>query len=494
MKDGEPLSGEYVAAVSVCVSVLIIMLIGLLLYVTCSRRFKLNWFEKTQLETAAKMEKDVSSSLGSIPVAASECQLQEQSTQRQLGNRTKFFRSQSSGKLDSPTSSSQEFWVPVSIQRQASFCHSDGHNELSGEDSLPETPNTPLGIKISPFALSHMSVQDRGVSPLVKNVQPPSSTPQRRKFVTMCGKLDHTKIDTTLYQKKDDSIEEPEEGPGGSLYFSASYNPQFSLLCVHLIRAQNLVAKDISGTADPYAKVRLLPDTSVWRESSTQWKTLHPIFDEEVVFDAPEADLRQRVLEILIFDFDHYSRHQCLGRVHLPLSEINLTDCTPIWKGIDFCDQKDDKPDLGDLMFSLGYLKSAERLTVVVIKARNLRTLDETKTALDPYVKVAILQNGRRLKKKKTNVQRGTLNPVFNEALSFNGISKETLKSLTLEISVMNDNILGQNDVLGLVIIGPLSKGEEATHRRNVLAQKPALALWHSLTLTAPTNYQQGAE
>jgi hypothetical protein len=37
--------------------------------------------------------------------------------------------------------------------------------------------------------------------------------------------------------------------------------------------------------------------------------------------------------------------------------------------------------ELGDLMVSLGYLPSAERLTVVVIKARNLRVVDDTRTS-----------------------------------------------------------------------------------------------------------------
>lgn len=37
--------------------------------------------------------------------------------------------------------------------------------------------------------------------------------------------------------------------------------------------------------------------------------------------------------------------------------------------------------DLGELMVSLAYLPSAERLTVVVIKARNLRVVDDTRSS-----------------------------------------------------------------------------------------------------------------
>lgn len=38
---------------------------------------------------------------------------------------------------------------------------------------------------------------------------------------------------------------------------------------------------------------------------------------------------------------------------------------------------------------------------------------------VDPYVKIAIMQNGKRLKKKKTSIKKCTLNPYYNESFSF---------------------------------------------------------------------------
>lgn len=37
----------------------------------------------------------------------------------------------------------------------------------------------------------------------------------------------------------------------------------------------------------------------------------------------------------------------------------------------------------------------------------------------DPFVKVVLQHNGKRLKKKKTTVKQNTLNPYFNESFSF---------------------------------------------------------------------------
>lgn len=37
----------------------------------------------------------------------------------------------------------------------------------------------------------------------------------------------------------------------------------------------------------------------------------------------------------------------------------------------------------------------------------------------DPYVKIVLQHNGKRMKKKKTTVKKNTLNPYFNESFSF---------------------------------------------------------------------------
>lgn len=55
----------------------------------------------------------------------------------------------------------------------------------------------------------------------------------------------------------------------------------------------------------------------------------------------------------------------------------------------------------------------------------------------DPYVKVSIMCDGRRLKKRKTSTKRNTLNPVYNEAIVFD-VPPENIDQISLLIAVMD--------------------------------------------------------
>ncbi|KRT86241.1 C2 domain containing protein [Oryctes borbonicus] len=133
-------------------------------------------------------------------------------------------------------------------------------------------------------------------------------------------------------------------------------------------------------------------------------------------------------------------------------------------------------------MVSLAYLPSAERLTVVIIKARNLRIVDDTRNSSDPFVKVYLLQGQKKLKKRKTDVHRNTICPVFNEALTFD-IDKETLKKCTLEFYVMHDSLLGASDILGVCKVGRSKdcRPEEKSFFTDMLHSKTATAQWLTL-------------
>ena len=93
----------------------------------------------------------------------------------------------------------------------------------------------------------------------------------------------------------------------------------------------------------------------------------------------------------------------------------------------------------------------------------------------DPYVKVYLLAAGKRMKKKKTSVRKGTLNPVFNEAVSFD-MAMDALNSVDLLLSIMHEN-----EIIGCVPIGAHATGKELSHWREVRTANKPIAHWHSL-------------
>lgn len=62
----------------------------------------------------------------------------------------------------------------------------------------------------------------------------------------------------------------------------------------------------------------------------------------------------------------------------------------------------------------------------------------------DPYVKVSLICDGRRLKKKKTSIKKNTLNPTYNEAIIFD-IPPDSMDHVSLHISVMDYDLYVHN-------------------------------------------------
>ena len=55
----------------------------------------------------------------------------------------------------------------------------------------------------------------------------------------------------------------------------------------------------------------------------------------------------------------------------------------------------------------------------------------------DPYVKIEVLYHDRKIKKRKTEVKKSTLNPVYNESFVFD-IPNENINDVTLILKVID--------------------------------------------------------
>ncbi|XP_067387987.1 synaptotagmin-2 isoform X2 [Emydura macquarii macquarii] len=213
--------------------------------------------------------------------------------------------------------------------------------------------------------------------------------------------------------------EEEEKEPEnlGKLQFSLDYDFQANQLTVGILQAAELPALDMGGTSDPYVKVFLLPDKKKKYETKVQKKTLNPVFNETFVFKVPYQELGGKTLVMAIYDFDRFSKHDIIGEVKVPMNTVDLGQPVEEWRDLQG-GEKEEPEKLGDICISLRYVPTAGKLTVCILEAKNLKKMDVGGLS-DPYVKIHLMQNGKRLKKKKTTVKKKTLNPYFNESFSF---------------------------------------------------------------------------
>uniref|UniRef100_A0A3B1J3T3 Synaptotagmin 9 n=1 Tax=Astyanax mexicanus TaxID=7994 RepID=A0A3B1J3T3_ASTMX len=184
-----------------------------------------------------------------------------------------------------------------------------------------------------------------------------------------------------LYKQRSLDGEENRGGRGGAcgrLHFILKYDCDLEQLIVKIHRAQDLPAKDFSGTSDPYVKIYLLPDRKTKHQTKVHRKTLNPVFDEVFLFPVAYAELPTRKLHFTVYDFDRFSRHDIIGQVVVDnfLDLVDFPRETKLCRDIYYVSS--DNVDLGDLMFSLCYLPTAGRLTITVVKARNLKAMDIT--------------------------------------------------------------------------------------------------------------------
>ncbi|XP_030636036.1 synaptotagmin-9b isoform X2 [Chanos chanos] len=266
----------------------------------------------------------------------------------------------------------------------------------------------------------------------------------------------------------------------GRLHFILKYDLDLEQLIIKIHRAEDLPAKDFSGTSDPYVKIYLLPDRKTKHQTKVHRKTLNPVFDEVFLFPVAYTDMSMRKLHFSVYDFDRFSRHDLIGQVVVD-NFLDLPDFpreTRLCRDILYVTA--DNVDLGDLMFSLCYLPTAGRLTITIIKARNLKAMDIT-GASDPYVKVSLMCNGRRLKKRKTSTKRNTLNPVYNEAIVFD-VPPENIDQISLLIAVMDYDRVGHNEIIGVCRVGNTAESLGRDHWNEMLTypRKP-IAHWHPL-------------
>lgn len=275
----------------------------------------------------------------------------------------------------------------------------------------------------------------------------------------------------------------------GKLFFTVKYSFEKNALVVTVNKCTNLPAKDCQNrSSDPYVKLQLLPEKQHKVKTRVLRRTLNPVYDEDFTFYGIHFNqLPILTLHFVVLSFDRYSRDDVVGEVMVELENIDLTHTDtaplPLVREITPRSMKLKNQGRGELLVSLCFQPAAARITVVVLKARNLPKMDITGLS-DPYVKIYLLYNGQRIAKKKTHVKKRTLNPVFNESFVFDLPKSENgLENVQLEFMLLDWDRVTKNEVIGRLDLGGEGCDGSPGHHWDEIQTCPRrqIAQWHKL-------------
>ncbi|XP_043923240.1 synaptotagmin-12 [Protopterus annectens] len=265
----------------------------------------------------------------------------------------------------------------------------------------------------------------------------------------------------------------------GQIEVNLEYDMNSNILCVTLVQGKDLLEKEDTNFDSCFVRISLLPDEQIVGISRIQRNAFSVFFDQKFSIPLDPSALEENSMRFSVFGIDEDERNISTGIAELKLSDLDLI-IRPFNAWLYLQDVNKTTDAVGEILLSLSYLPTAERLTVVVAKAKNLVWING-RTAADPFVKVYLLQDGRKISKKKTAVKKDDTNPIFNEAMIFS-VPANVLQDLSLRITVAEYSDDGKGENIGHVIIGPEASGLGITHWNQMLAtlRKP-VSMWHPL-------------
>lgn len=133
-------------------------------------------------------------------------------------------------------------------------------------------------------------------------------------------------------------------------------------------------------TVDIFCKCILMPDKLSFNTKPMKMCS-NPIFEEQFEFRFLESvHLELCFLEINLIELDKATRDEyCIGCTVIRLNYSNIEIRKSFLKDFKIFSRSNEDNYIGELMFSLAYLTAAERLTIIVMKARNLNGIGADK-------------------------------------------------------------------------------------------------------------------
>ncbi|XP_057204448.1 synaptotagmin-1 isoform X2 [Triplophysa rosa] len=220
-------------------------------------------------------------------------------------------------------------------------------------------------------------------------------------------------------------VDPDEEHAQGSLRFSLFYDKLQSRLVVTVLDAQYLAVRDFSRSVDPFVWVRLLWAEREDKDQSSlqcvlhEWQTrlvkksCSPVFGDQFSCTLDEEEVSRVTVRFEVRDYDKYSRYGILGEARVSLNCLKIS--YPLELRYNLHVPKKDM--VGEVLLSLKYMPTSQRLEVGVLKIRTVSHPTKTERVL--YAKASVICNQCKLRHQRTAQRKRWEMTVFNEVLTF---------------------------------------------------------------------------
>ncbi|XP_068540824.1 synaptotagmin-13 isoform X1 [Anas acuta] len=267
------------------------------------------------------------------------------------------------------------------------------------------------------------------------------------------------------------------------LRYSLTYDQQKAELCVALLEAMHgRMSGDQDAGCHCYILGTLVSKSGI-AEAQTELKkkVLHTLWEEVLRFPLTKEEMPEGTLTLTLRNCDKFSRHSIVGELKLSLADREDSFGMAQWERLKM-PEKEPSTGHGEVLLSISYLPAANRLLVVIIKAKNLHS-KQLKDLLgnDVSVKVTLRHQSLKLKKKQTKRAKHKINPVWNEMIMFE-VPHELLRASSVELEMLSQDAAGQSHVLGKCSLGLHVTGTERNHWEEMLRNpRRQIAMWHQL-------------
>ncbi|XP_063149361.1 synaptotagmin-13 [Candoia aspera] len=261
------------------------------------------------------------------------------------------------------------------------------------------------------------------------------------------------------------------------LHYCLGYNQQKEALSVALLEAG-----DQNNGSDCYILGTLMSNSGTTEAQTVlKKKQAHVVWEEALLFPVKKEELPEGTLTLTLRNCDKFSRHSIIGEIKPNLATVGEQYGPVQSEKIKVLDKEPDA-GYGEVLLSISYLPAANRLLVVLIKAKNLHSKQlKELIGKDISVKVTLKHQTLKLKKKQTKRAKHKINPVWNEMIMFE-VPHDLLCASSVELEMLSQDADGQNRLLGKCSLGLHAAGTERNHWEEMLRNpRRQIAMWHQL-------------